>query len=152
MLQAGRGAEVVETARGRLEIWQAAPGVVVQRVIGHATKEVAAAIAAYNGRLIARGQRPLIFNDWEALVGYDSDARIALTAWTVANKQNLRGIHVLLKSKIVAMGISVSNLATGGIITAYTSRPEFERALAEASRMGTVPPPAPGKGRPGAPG
>lgn len=68
------------------------------------------------------------------MTGYDSDARQALTAWTDRQRPHLRGIHILVHSKIVAMGIAVANLATGGITVTYASRTEFESVLANTVR------------------
>jgi len=134
MLRPTSSVEVTRTDRAELEIWMAATDVVVQRVKGQAGVELARAIAAFNTRLIQQGLRPHIFNDWEELTGYTSEARLELTAWTAKNVGSLQGIHVLLKSKLVAMGISVANLATGGITKSYSDRATFERVLAEAMR------------------
>jgi hypothetical protein len=119
---------------GALEIWLAAPGVVVQRVRGHAGLKIAQAISDFNDRLILSGVHPLIFDDWMELSGYSTEARVLLTAWAIKRRSGIRGIHVLVKSKLVAMGLAIANTATGGLAKTYASRLDFEEALGDAIR------------------
>lgn len=140
-LRAPANAEKVTTSRGELELWLASPDVVIQRIRGHASLPFAEAIGRFNDRLIRAGKKPLIFNDWEEMTGYDSDSRPPLTEWTARNRESLRGINILVHSKLVAMGIAVANLATGGITKTFSSRAEFEQTIAQALRESTLRPP-----------
>jgi len=69
------------------------------------------------------------FWDLRDLVSYHSDVRVCSTNVMVAHRKLLRSVHALTTSKIVAMGVSVANLALGGIVTHYKSAQEFERAV-----------------------
>ena len=132
MLRAPASAQVTTDSLGALEIWLAAPGVVVQRIRGYGSVKIAEAIADFNDRLISAGVQPLIFDDWMELTGYSTGARVTLTAWAIQRRRRIRGIHVLVKSKLVSMGLAISNTATGGLATAYANRLDFEAALADA--------------------
>ena len=132
MLRAPASTEVTHEKSGVLEIWLAAPGVVVQRVSGHAGLKIAQAIVRFNDDLISRGVEPYMFDDWMELTGYTTEARQALTTWTRQRLPSIRGVHVLVKSKLVAMGVALSNTAIGGSIQSYSDRTEFEQALDEA--------------------
>ena len=143
-LEPGPDLRTLTTTKGSLEIWQPAPGVVFQRCKGHATVGFSETITQRLDVLLSKGIRPVVFDDWEGLTSYDSGARIHLTAWTAENASKLRGIHMLFRSKLVAMGVTVANLTLKGGMATYASRPEFESVLAAAlarARSGNHPEP-----------
>jgi hypothetical protein len=73
--------------------------------------------------------RPVVFDDWQHVTGYDSAVRQQITDWAQADKTRILETHILVRSDLVAMGVAVANLALGGHIRAYTRRDEFEDAL-----------------------
>src|SRR5262249_3247489 len=87
------------------------------------------------------GLQPLVFNDFELGTGYDSEVRARLTAWHLRNTGKLKEIHILVRPGLIAMGVTVANLATGGRFVVYTDRSAFEWALAGVltSRITSVP-------------
>ncbi|GAB4198691.1 MAG: hypothetical protein OHK0013_08190 [Sandaracinaceae bacterium] len=118
--------------RGTLEITTVRPGVVLQRFRGHAMPPMADAIAERLERELARHGRIVVFDDWEEATGYESEVRIKLTAWTQRYLDRIPETHILVRSRLVAMGISVANLALANRLRSYTSRKEFEAALDRA--------------------
>jgi hypothetical protein len=66
------------------------------------------------------------------MTSYDTDLRTELTAALARERKCIGCLHVLVRSKIVAMGVSVANLALGGIITIHGSAPSFHAALQAA--------------------
>ena len=78
------------------------------------------------------------FGDYSAMTRYDGNTRVVLSEFTAKHKNSLRTVAILVQSKIVAMGVSVANLATGGKIEAFSNRDKFESALQKAvARSGT---------------
>lgn len=137
MLHPPFDAQCFEMERCTLELWRAAPGVIVQRARGYGTLEMAMLIARDQEAAINNGEGPLlVFCDWDGVQSYSSEARIWLTDWTEKHLASLQAIHILLHSKLLAMGVSVANLVTGGIMVPYTDRRAFEAALSEAVRAG----------------
>jgi hypothetical protein len=120
------------TARGRLEIEEPAPGVVLTRFSGHGQLAHAEGIMERFDAAIARYGSIVVFDDWERGEGYDSDTRVRLTEYTRA-RLSVVTFHILVRSRLFAMGLSVANLALGGKLVVYGSRPSFERALGEAT-------------------
>jgi hypothetical protein len=118
--------------RGTLEITSVRPGVVLQRFRGHALPPMADAIADRLERELARFGRIVVFDDWEEATGYESEVRIKLTAWTQRHLDRIPETHILVRSRLLAMGISVANLAVGNKLRSYTSRKDFEAALLRA--------------------
>lgn len=117
--------------RCELWIWQAVPGVVVQKCVGHAPAAIGRAMVQRLSAIATAGERFVIFDEWQGVTGYDTETRTIVTDWTRANVHLLDGIHILVGSKLVAMGISVSNLVTGGIATSYSDPIRFKRALTD---------------------
>lgn len=68
----------------------------------------------------------LIFHDWERLTGYATEARVRLVAWSKSHPSPPQRVHILVGSKLVAMGVSVASLILPVLVT-YNSRNAFER-------------------------
>jgi len=125
--------EHVRWSRGELRI-KVSDDVVYEQVSGYLEKEIVGKITHPIDRLIGQGAKPIIFNDWWELSGYDSDARLKLTDWIFWIRGKIVGSHILVRSKIVSMGVSIANLALGGMLTVYTDRQEFTLAYHRALR------------------
>jgi hypothetical protein len=114
-----------------LETW--VPGevrspILIVTVRGHAKEEVVSPIldAIHDAR---RRGRMTVFDDWEGVTGYDSAARVRLTEWTAQNGDAFHATHILIASKLLAMGLSLATRAAGLSVHVYQSRMEFERVL-----------------------
>lgn len=123
------GEDSWSSGRGELRISLPGPTIVLVRFIGHLEASLVLHVKAPTDRLMAKGTMPAVFNDWWEMTGYDSDARIQLTEWTLKNRKRMSAAHVLTQSKIVAMGVTVANLGLGGSLAVYTDRVKFEAAL-----------------------
>ncbi len=116
--------------RGECLIARLAPGVVFERLKGHLAAEAAIHIYTEGERLFDQALKNVVFLEWSEMTGYDSDARYNLSTWVKETSDSYLAIHVLFRSKIVAMGVSVGNLVLGGLIQATSSRSLFEQRLA----------------------
>lgn len=134
-------------SRGELRI-RVTDNVVYEQVSGYLEKDIVTKITAPIDRLIANGAKPVIFNDWWELSGYDSDARLKLTDWIFWIRGKIVGSHILVRSKIVSMGVSIANLALGGMLTVYTDRADFTLAYHKAMRQSVRPMPFSESGEP----
>jgi hypothetical protein len=116
---------------------QGATGAIVEgRFIGHGSLELAGAIQREMTPILEQNGRSIVFADWWDMTGYDSTARVELTAWMAKMRPRMSAFHVLVRSRLVAMGVSVANLALGGWIRSYSLRPPFLGAMqAEVTRM-----------------
>ncbi len=116
--------------------------VFVTRGVGAMSGDVMERFIAMLDREVASGARAMLFfHDWERIDSYDPSMRQKLTEWRRrAPPGATKAIHVLVRSKIIAMGVSASALLlrwVGLEIESYASRDAFERALrsaVEASR------------------
>jgi len=127
-------------ARGSLELWPlllSSGPTLIMRCVGHASIEFAEPIATATATLFEKG-RPVVFDDWECVTGYDSALRVKLTEWHKAHEDRMERTHILVGSRLLAMGVSVANLVMGGRLDVYASRREFEAQLARRVPHGTA--------------
>jgi hypothetical protein len=119
---------------GALEISQLAASVVYLQLSGVTEQPAAPVIERTLAKQFAGGERLATFWDLGELVNYHSDVRIFSTRVLLAHRKQISAIHTFTRSKLVAMGVSVANLALGGIITAHPQRESFEAALNQLLR------------------
>jgi hypothetical protein len=115
--------------KGRLAIWTPAPDLLVLRMTDQGDKHFTGPIIRAFDELAKRGQKLRLFFDLETMSSYDSELRTQLTARFYEDRLRIAAFHVLVGSKLTAMGVSVANLALGGIITSHSSRVPFVLAL-----------------------
>ena len=127
----GRDALNVSNSRGDIWVWRLSPLVYASRVTGYLDPSMAKLIIDVANPLYDNGVVSG-FHDWFEMTAYHSQARIDLTNWVLSHRRSKLFIGV--KSKIVAMGVSVANLALGSAIQIYSSPAPLEAALTEALR------------------
>ena len=116
------------TARGNLAIWLPAPHLMVTALSGHGEGEFTSLIlSAYD--TLSRTNPLHLFFDAEGLSNYDTQLRTGLTQRFVTDRKRFAGFHVLVQSRVVAMGVSVANLAMGNIVRSTAERGIFKAAL-----------------------
>jgi hypothetical protein len=104
--------------------WRPAPCLLITRVRGHATL---AGLRFYTERAVheMRHGRLTVFHDWYELTGYDPEARDELRRWGKVHNDDFIGVHYLVRSKVIAMLISVAALTLGRDLIATTERDAF---------------------------
>jgi hypothetical protein len=122
------------TDRGTLTCEEASRSVVLFRLKGHLDVSFARAIKKTVEVVLASGARPHLFFDADEATGLDSQFRMQLTPWHKEVQPRVSSQNVLVRSKILAMAISVSNMAIGHVIKPYNRRQEFEAAIAAAKK------------------
>jgi hypothetical protein len=122
----------LKSAKGQLFLWLPSPALLVAKLTGQGDKGFAAPIVRGLESSLARGGKIEMFFDAESMATYDSELRTALTAAFLEKRGRISGLHVLVGSKLTAMGVSVANVALGGIVITHSERPPFARALDRA--------------------
>lgn len=123
------------SAFGVLTVTRPIPHVELIRAEGYAEADVVGLILEHRDRMIRECGSIALFDDLELMTGYHSAVRIGLTEWSRLNKPRISAFHILTRSKLTAMGVTVANVALGGHICAHARRESFEDALdAELTR------------------
>lgn len=138
MLERKELADGVRWNDGRcvLTLRRPAPHVELLRCEGHARVEHLPRVIESRDRILRESGRIALFDDLEFLTGYDSAVRAGLTRWSKEHRGDIIAFHILVRSKIAAMGVTVANMALGGHIIAHTRRLDFEATLAQVIRAG----------------
>ena len=133
----GTDAKIVQTDRGTIRAFVLSPTTYVTIVTGHMEDAHADMLLAFGDQRVrnARGQKLRVFHDWVEMTGYESRCRQRLTSWSVEHLSAFGEVHLALRSKIVAMGVQVANIALGGFIRTYTDRAAVEMELRRAMRV-----------------
>lgn len=116
-----------------LFLYNPAPGVLYTRVMGHADLPcVRVLMGAFDRVASLTPDKMEVFHDWERVTGYEAEVRPEYTRWSKGHLHCLAGLHILIRSRLLAMGITVANAALNGAMTAHYERAEFEKLRAEA--------------------
>jgi hypothetical protein len=111
-----------------------APAVLLFTYQGYMTADVVPFIDQTVARVLATGARPDLFVDLGRLDGYDSDYRRSITRWGAANIRYFGDYWFFVRSRLVAIGVAVSNITAGGRLQVTTKRAEFDAAMSAAVR------------------
>jgi hypothetical protein len=125
---------VYQWENGRLEASFPAKDVLLFRISGTVPAGGEEHIVTVTDDAIRRIGKIHVFHDWANVASYSPAARKRLTAYVASIKQNLLSTHLLVQSRLVAMGVSVANLLLGGPFQVYAKRGEFEAALSALRR------------------
>lgn len=128
-----------ESDRGSLEASLPAPNVVVFVEQGFLVGSFAPHIVNTLNGVLSKGIRPHIFVDCYDLVGYDSEVRVASTNWLKQHRDDVVCQHMLVRSKLTKMGLSVASLALGGVLVGHSTRASFDAELQSVVRKSVRP-------------
>jgi hypothetical protein len=124
---------VWEGARGRVELRQLGPRFVSVDLVGRVEDE---AVSTVDEALAQVAKIPGVTMYWDAsrLDSFSNAFRATCTDHLLANRKTISELATLSQSALIAMAISATNLALGGIVHSYRDRDKFlaaQRAAAE---------------------
>ena len=124
---------VWEGARGRVEVRQLGPRFATFDLVGRVEADSVSMIDEVLGRIAAI---PGIVMYWDAsrLDSFAQAFASKCTEHLLANRKTIEELATLSLSALIAMAISATNLALGGIVHSYRDRDKFmvaQRAAAE---------------------
>lgn len=128
---------VWEGARGRVEMRQLGPRFVTVDLVGRVDDE---AVPTVDEALKQLAPIPGVAIYWDAsrLDSFANSFRATCTDHILANRKTMGEIATLSQSALIAMAISATNLALGGIVHSFRDRDKFlaaQRACAEAQGL-----------------
>lgn len=128
-----RDAERVTSERGSIAFWEVGPCIYATEVSGYMTRDMAQLIIARAEPLYSRRGRIYGFHNWFEMENYESSCRVELTAWVLGHRDRT-ALHIGLRSRLVAMGVSVANLALGSLIQVHGDMRSLASALTTAQK------------------
>lgn len=111
------------------------PPVFLNVYSGHAQLEFIEPLQRVFSAALASGHpRLTVFIDATDLRSYDPEYRQQWVAWIDKHRGQVAALHVLVRSKIVEMGINLARVVLGPMMHAYSDRAEFEQLYAQCKR------------------
>ena len=122
------------STRSEVRIWMPLPGIIRFKYFGFSEATAVPWMAETANRMIKVGGRSPVdmFVDCWNQEGYEPGFRTGLTDWNKRIQKDIRTMPLLIRSKIAAMGITVSNIALGGMLVPFTDPQQFERTYQES--------------------
>jgi hypothetical protein len=134
LLEPPLGAARVTDGRGTLTFWQLSPHIYATEMRGFMTPEMSALIIERAEPLYTATGKLHGFHNWLEMSNYESSCRVDLTAWVMRHRSQ-SVLHIGVRSRMVAMGVSVANLALGSLIEVYSTADALEAAMQAALRQ-----------------
>lgn len=113
-----------EGERGRMEIRQLGPRFATLELVGHVGEDSVPIVDEAMSKLTAIEGMALFF-DAERLDSFANAFRSAATNHILGHRKTLGTVAVLSGSALIAMAVSASNLALGGIVSSFRKREDF---------------------------
>jgi len=80
--------------------------------------------------------RPVhVFHDWADMSRYDTEARVKLTEYANRRIRCFASTNILVRSRLLAMGITVANIILRNHIQVYGHRERFDKELRRAMAL-----------------
>jgi hypothetical protein len=121
--------------RSELLVTEVAPDVLLCKLIGfHEDQDIVLQFSRWFDARTDGGRRVHMFWDTEETKGYKTECREALQEWQRRARPRMASSTVLVRSKLMEMALSITNLITGSFHKATNDRRKFETMLAAATR------------------
>lgn len=124
------GAQIWASRGGEIGLWSPAPGVLCCSAKGDIPEELAPPYVAFLQQIVAQPARIVTFNDLEHMVNYHTAYRTRLTQAHRQIVDRTDANHILVRSRLVMLGVQAANLVLGNIV-AYNTRETYDAALAK---------------------
>ena len=123
------------TPRGRMRMYRFQPAVVLGVAEGQLEQPHIQPVIDALSEVIDEVGELTMFHDWLEVGGYDTPVRVRWTAWQRERRAQITATHILVKSRVVAMGVRTAALAlsmVGARVYSYTEPERFNEALASS--------------------
>lgn len=129
----------VSTDKGAVEYAFPRRNVMLARYTGTSSLEHFRHVTRAMTERLAVEPRLTLFADFEHIDGFDVEFREAWVHWFRLHRGRIAGLHILFRSRLVAIGVGIVGLVLGADLSSYRERTPFELALEGACGRGTLP-------------
>lgn len=128
----GDGSTRLSTEKGSVTYAFPKPDVVVARYAGILTVELFRGMDEVLARRLALRPSLRLYVDLGDIEHYEPAFREGWAGWFRAHRAQTAALHVLFRSRLVGIGLTVISVALGASITTYSDRAAFERVVSAA--------------------
>ena len=125
------GTKCFRTSKFTQLVTPLAPGVVLVTGIGYNSGACAPLVTEEVGLGFSPAGKLTSFVNLSLQTGQASVAREWWAAWVKENRPRIEAAHILVRSRLMDMAISVTRMIIGGMIHSYTEPAPFEAAIRE---------------------
>jgi len=125
------GLRILRDPGAEVHLWRPTPTLLYWAYRGHGSPEMIRRLCAEMDVLVGATPRFHLFNDNERMTGYDVLSRTLMIEWMQRQGERLECTHLLTRSRLVAMGVTIARLVLGPRLKLYADRGSFERAFVE---------------------
>jgi hypothetical protein len=120
---------------GTFRVERPEPWLFYGTISGHYAESMAAPYLTEMARALGHTKPMVGFHDWSEMTSYDTACRLRMTDWVMRNRAQQAKHHILLRSKLVSMGVATASLILGGdVLVAYTDPARFREVLRAVRR------------------
>ena len=123
------GATRLSSDKGSVTYSFPLPDVVLARYAGVLTAELYTEVVDIMARRLAVRPTLRMYADLGDIEDYDAGFREGWAGWFRTHRKSVTELHVLFRSRLVGIGLTVIGVATGGNIKTYSDRAAFEQIL-----------------------
>jgi hypothetical protein len=124
------GSTSFDGPRGTVTVQRLGPGCLHMTIRGHMTVDCYEAVITLFDTEVQTSSKLIFFVDGAAFDSYDQAFRTRWAEWLLKHRKTKQvAAHILVTSSVVALGVTLVNVATGGALTSYTQAAAFEAAL-----------------------
>ena len=123
------GATRLSNEKGSVTYSFPLPDVVLARYAGLLTSELYTEVVDIMARRLAVRPALRMFADLGDIEDYEAGFREGWAGWFRTHRKSVTELHVLFRSRLVGIGLTVIGVATGGNIRTYSDRAAFERIV-----------------------
>jgi hypothetical protein len=117
---------------GELRLSLLSPAVVMIRHVGYLDATVLPPFRNAIDPIVQGGDIRYVFHDAWEFERYDTAYRVGMTEWARDARPYIVMMRAVIRSKVVAMGAAVANLALGGWLAIDSDRSVFDAAVDQA--------------------
>ena len=122
----GTGTKDVFTDRNStLVVVRTASNAICTNMTGEFTTPLGHHFVDLANKVFGGGRPGCIFHNWWDVTGYDAEVRSMLTDFAKVHMAQIKGVHILLRSPLVVVGVRAANLILGGVISAHARPAPF---------------------------
>ena len=126
------GATRLSNEKGSVTYSFPQPDVVLARYAGVLTAELYTEVVDIMARRLAVRPSLRMYADLGDIEDYEAGFREGWAGWFRTHRKSVTELHVLFRSRLVGIGLTVIGVATGGNIKTYSDRDAFERVVPRA--------------------
>lgn len=123
------GQLLLRAGQDELLIWMPKPNVFCTVARNNLRHALAIRLIDWMDATLLESRPVHVFHDWTEMTRYDTESRVKLTHYAERRIRCFASTNILIRSRLLAMGITVANILLRNHIQVYSQRDRFEKLM-----------------------